>query len=83
MVEIDDAYRGRWLLNHMRLERVHPGEWTCWLTLDMICFRSKTTSPVELLDELIQRFPLAEDDNGPSDLDIDPHRNPNDPSFQT
>lgn len=79
---IDDAYRFRWLIAHMRVERNQPRDWTCWLELNLIPYLSQTTSPVELLDELIQRFPLVGNDD-PSDLDIDPHRNPNDPSFQS
>jgi hypothetical protein len=59
-VTITNDYRFRWLLQHMRVERDAPSDWTCWLELDLIAYRSRTTSPTELLDALIERFPLRE-----------------------
>jgi hypothetical protein len=56
-----DAERYRWLLQYLVVAADAPGDWTCWLALKQICFRSKTSDPQELLDALIARFPLVEE----------------------
>lgn len=57
--EAQDALRWRWWrANHMGVGRGESGDWTCWVELPCVPFRSKTTDPDELTDELIARFPL-------------------------
>ena len=52
-----DATRYRWLLRHaLVVVRDVPADWTCWLGLAPIPFRSKTIDPSALLDELMARF---------------------------
>lgn len=52
-----DEKRFRWLLQFVHVARDQEGEWTCWLELEQIPFRSKTKDPIELLDSMIERFP--------------------------
>jgi hypothetical protein len=62
MSESKDAARFRWLVQHLRVERIEPDGWTCWLELPLIAFRSRTTSAVELIDLLRERFPIDEEE---------------------
>lgn len=50
--------RWQWWRKHMRVTRLDPSDWTCWLGIECIPYRSQTTDPDELSDELIKRFPL-------------------------
>lgn len=59
MREKQDALRWRWWrANHMKVGRDEPGDWTCWVEIPCIAYRSQTTDPDELTDVLIARFPL-------------------------
>jgi hypothetical protein len=57
---VADAQRYRWLLQYLHVNRDEPDSWTCWIGLDLLAFRSKTTDPTELLDALMARFPIDE-----------------------
>ena len=54
-----DALRWRWWRQFAEVKRDSPGDWTCWIEIPCIAYRSQTTSPDELTDALIKRFPLA------------------------
>jgi hypothetical protein len=58
-----DAERYRWLRQYLAVGRDEPKDWTCWIELPCIPYRSRTTKAEELLDALIARFPLG----GPDD----------------
>lgn len=54
-----DALRWRWwLANGLRVARDQKGDWTCWIEIPFIPFRSQTNDPCELTDALLARFPL-------------------------
>lgn len=61
---VKDAARYRWLLKYLVVEADSPEDWTCWLGLTCIPYRSKTSDPQELLDAMMARFPLAATDGG-------------------
>jgi len=54
---ITDEQAGRWLLRYLRVARDEPEDWTCWLELPLMPYRSRTENARELLDALFQRFP--------------------------
>ena len=57
-----DAERWRWWKHdHIHVARDEPGDWTCWMEMDQIPFRSETTSVDDLTDALIMRFPIDAD----------------------
>jgi hypothetical protein len=53
-----DAERYRWLHQYLVVAADDPEDWTCWLALQCIPFRSKESDAQALLDTLIVRFPL-------------------------
>jgi hypothetical protein len=55
-----DAMRWRWWEKQARVARDQPDDWTCWIDMPQICYRSKTTSVNELTDSLMARFPNTE-----------------------
>jgi len=57
IVDTADANRYRWLKNYMQVTR-GDSDWTCWLELKCIPFRSLEEDPEKLLDQLMERFPL-------------------------
>jgi hypothetical protein len=57
--DVRDARRYRWLRQYLQVQADGPGDWTCWLAIECIPYRSKTDSAEELLDMLMSRFPLA------------------------
>jgi len=49
-----DARRYRALRKFLAVARDEPGDWTCWLDLACVPYRSRTTDPDELADNLAQ-----------------------------
>lgn len=56
----NDADRWRWWKPLMRVGRDEPGDWTCWVEMECVPYRSQTTSVDELTDALKDRFPLRD-----------------------
>jgi hypothetical protein len=54
MSEITDAERYQALKEFLAVARDEPGEWTCWLDLSCVPFRSQTTDPQELVDLIVR-----------------------------
>lgn len=59
-----DAARYRWLRQHLEVQADGPDEWTCWLGLACLPYRSKTESAEELLDMMMARFPQSDATDG-------------------
>jgi hypothetical protein len=57
--DVRDARRYEWLRQYLQVQADSPDDWTCWLALECIPYRSKADSAEELLDMLMSRFPLA------------------------
>jgi len=51
-----DALRYRVLKQFLAVERDSPNDWTCWLDLPCIPFRSQTEEPDDLVDKLVENY---------------------------
>lgn len=54
--DAEDAARYRALAIYLSVKRDEPGDWTCWLELDCIPYRSQTEKPHELVDMLVEQI---------------------------
>lgn len=55
-IDAEDAARWRALSLYLTVKRDSPGDWTCWLELACIPYRSKTDKPFELVDMLVEQI---------------------------
>lgn len=51
---LKDAERWRAINKYLSVERDVAGEWTCWLELECVPWRSQTTDVNELADKLVK-----------------------------
>lgn len=54
--DAEDAKRWRALSLYLTVKRDSPGDWTCWLELACIPYRSKTEKPFVLVDMLVDQI---------------------------
>ena len=61
-----DAERYRALKHHLAVDRDEPHDWTCWVRLDCVPFRSKTDDPQVLVDMLTDLYAARATSSAPA-----------------